>query len=300
MPIVNVNGAHIFYEMVGSGPAIVYIHGGYGGASSTVAPREEQWVSKFQDSYTVVTYDRRSAGRSEYTDVEHTLDLFVDDLRELIEELGIEKLILVGSSAGGPIALKYALKYQDSLIALVLPNTSARVWSHSERVDAEEELRRRYSLLKEYGPEKTFDILNSIDIDSKPFYLLNVGPNPRPPGIANMLAARELQAKNLIDGLSRENKISYYIGELRNQAAYLDSDLRESLCDINIPTLLVHGDLDTQVPYNLGKELSEHINGSEFVTIPGAGHGIMQWDEATSAIKNFCDRIIDQSLFSSA
>ena len=41
MPTVNVNDADIFYEMVGSGPAIVYVHGGYGGASSTVAPREE-------------------------------------------------------------------------------------------------------------------------------------------------------------------------------------------------------------------------------------------------------------------
>lgn len=295
MPTVNVNDADIFYEMVGSGPAIVYVHGGYGGASSTVAPREEQWVTRFQDSYTVVTYDRRSAGRSEYTNTDHTLDVFVDDLRGLIEQLGIEKLILVGSSAGGPIALKYSLKYQDSLIALVLPNTSARVWSHSGRVDAEEELRRRYSLLEQYGPEGTFDILNSKDIDAKPFYLLNVGPNPRPPSIANMLAARELQAKKLVDGLSREDKIKYYIGELRNQAAYIESDLRESLTDLRIPTFLVHGDLDTQVPYELGKELSTYITGSEFVTIPGAGHGIMQWDEATSAIKNFCDRITAQN-----
>ena len=85
MPIVNINGADIFYEMVGSGPAIVYVHGGYGGASSTVSPREEQWVGKFKNSYTVVTYDRRSAGRSEYTNTEHTLDVFVQDLRELIE-----------------------------------------------------------------------------------------------------------------------------------------------------------------------------------------------------------------------
>ena len=295
MPIVNINGADIFYEMVGSGPAIVYVHGGYGGASSTVSPREEQWVGKFKNSYTVVTYDRRSAGRSEYKNTEHTLDVFVQDLRELIERLGIEKLILVGSSAGGPIALKYSIKYQDSLIALVLPNTSARVWNHPGRVDAELELDRRYGLLKEHGPEGTFDILNNEDIDAKPFYLLNVGSNPRPPGIANMLAAKELEAKKLINGLSREDKVSYYIGELRNQAAYIGSDLRDLLSDIRLPTFLVHGDMDTQVPYELGKELSDHIYGSEFVTITGAGHGIMQWDEATSAIKDFCDRITSQN-----
>ena len=137
--------------------------------------------------------------------------------------------------------------------------------------------------------------MNNEDIDAKPFYLLNVGSNPRPPGIANMLAAKELEAKKLINGLSREDKVSYYIGELRNQAAYIGSDLRDLLSDIRLPTFLVHGDMDTQVPYELGKELSDHIYGSEFVTITGAGHGIMQWDEATSAIKDFCDRITSQN-----
>jgi pimeloyl-ACP methyl ester carboxylesterase len=91
--------------------------------------------------------------------------------------------------------------------------------------------------------------------------------------------------------LSREEKIKYYIGELRNQAAYIDSDLRGDLHDISTPTLILHGDADTQVPYDLGKELTLYIDGSEFVTIPDAGHGIMQWDQAISAIRKFCDGI---------
>jgi len=53
----------------------------------------------------------------------------------------------------------------------------------------------------------------------------------------------------------------------------------------------LHGDADTQVPYDLGKELTLYIDGSEFVTIPDAGHGIMQWDQAISAIRKFCDGI---------
>jgi pimeloyl-ACP methyl ester carboxylesterase len=291
MPTAKVNDISLFYESVGDGPAVVYIHGGYGGAGTSVLPREEEWVHKFKDSYQVITYDRRSSGRSEYPDSEHTLDMFVDDLRGLIEQLKISKLFLIGSSAGGPIALKYSLKYQDTLIGLILPNTSARVWNHDGRMEATEELKRRYELFIENGSEKTFDLLQQADAGAKPFYLLNQGPNSRPPNTVQQFAARELETKRLTNALSREEKIKYYIGELRNQAAYIDSDLRGDLHDISTPTLILHGDADTQVPYDLGKELTLYIDGSEFVTIPDAGHGIMQWDQAISAIRKFCDGI---------
>jgi pimeloyl-ACP methyl ester carboxylesterase len=92
--------------------------------------------------------------------------------------------------------------------------------------------------------------------------------------------------------LNRDSKIKYFAGELRNQAAYLDSDVTANLGSIGVPTLVVHGNLDTQVPYDLGKELSVHIKNARFVTIPKAGHGVMQWPKSVSAIQEFCDEIM--------
>ena len=54
MPLITSNGIDISYNSVGKGPSIVFIHGGYGGASSAVMPREERWVDELKDSYNVV------------------------------------------------------------------------------------------------------------------------------------------------------------------------------------------------------------------------------------------------------
>ena len=79
------------------------------------------------------------------------------------------------------------------------------------------------------------------------------------------------------------------MGILRNQFAYADSDLSSRLNEITIPTLVIHGDSDNQVPYPLGKELSEQIPNSQLVTIPNAGHSLMYWDKTIESIKSFCN-----------
>ena len=94
--------------------------------------------------------------------------------------------------------------------------------------------------------------------------------------------------------MPRDEKIKYFIGELLNLSAYIDADITGLLSGINVPTLVVHGDADTQVPFYLGKDLSAQIKGSQFVTIAGAGHGLMRWPDAVNEIKRFCDHLTGQ------
>ena len=291
MPSANVNGINLYYEVVGNGPPIAFIHGGYGGAASSVLPRDDSWVDALKDAYTVVTYDRRSAGRSTYPDSEHTMDLLTSDLRALLDHLGISKSFVIGSSAGGPISLTYALTYPDALIGLILPNTSARMWQHDGRVKLVEQLKHRFELLVANGPNKAFDMIEQEQGSVASLQLAPQGAGPRPPGRAPLLEERQRQVKGLTDALSREDRGKFAMGELRNQAAYADSDLRSRLSEINVPTIVLHGDLDTQVPFELGKELAQMISGAEFITVPGSGHGVMQWEMAMTAIRAFCDNV---------
>ena len=75
MSVATLNGIDIFYEIAGEGPPIIFIHGGYGGADSTVMPRDDSWVPSLSESNTIITYDRRSAGRSSYPNEIHSLDM---------------------------------------------------------------------------------------------------------------------------------------------------------------------------------------------------------------------------------
>lgn len=292
MPTVLVNGCDLYYEASGSGPAIAFIHGGYGGAASSVLPREESWVGAFTDAYTVVNYDRRSAGRSGYPAVEHTLDLFAADLRLLLQCLGIQRAIIIGSSAGGPIALTYALTYPQSVTGLVLGNTSARLWRHETRERFADAVRHRAQFLKEQGAEATYNLIQAENARPNAPVLAPNGSGPRPPERREALVAREREVQRLVAELPRGERARYAVGELRNQAAYLDSDLRPKLKEIRAPTLVVHGDQDLQVPHPLGVELAEGIPGATLVTVPGAGHGVMQWRPAVEAIRAFCDQVV--------
>ena len=90
-----------------------------------------------------------------------------------------------------------------------------------------------------------------------------------------------------LNTLSHQKHRSYVLGELRNLGAYLSVDLRDSLQTLTVPTLILHGDADSQVPYMLGKELWDLIPNSKFVTIPGAGHGLMSWPQTIDEIRRF-------------
>lgn len=292
MSVAKLNEIELYYEVVGTGPVVAFVHGGYGGAASTVLPRDDSWIDTLKDAYTVVIYDRRSAGRSAYPDGAHTLDLFAADLRALLAHLDVSNAIIVGSSAGGPIALTYVLTYPESVTGLILPNTSARLWRHEGRVEVVERIRRRLDFLAGHGAEETFDMIQREQEESGQLVLSAAGRGPRPPDLVQMLDERDRKVQELTDALGRADRITYTIGELRNQGAYIDSDLRPRLGGINVPTLGIHGDADTQVPYELGRELADGIPGAEFVTIGGAGHGVMQWQEAMTAIRAFCDSVV--------
>ena len=67
--------------------------------------------------------------------------------------------------------------------------------------------------------------------------------------------------------------------------------MTDLLKNIKVPTLVIHGDADTQVQYDLGVEMARNINGSLLHTVAGAGHSIMQWEAAAEQIKTFCDEL---------
>ena len=117
------------------------------------------------------------------------------------------------------------------------------------------------------------------------------GPGPRPPQRARTMIERAKVVQSLISKLDQETMVRYVMGALRNQFALIDSDLTSRLWEIEVPTLVVHGDSDGQVPYHLGEELSKRIRNSEMITIGVAGHGVMNWDENVKAIRLFCNRV---------
>ena len=118
MPFATVNGIRLSYESIGEGVPLLFIHGGYGGAATTLAPQTHAIRTILpRDKVRTILYDRRNAGLSDYTDAHYTLKTIAADALGLLDHLQIKRAIVVGTSAGGPPALEIALSHPERVIA---------------------------------------------------------------------------------------------------------------------------------------------------------------------------------------
>jgi 3-oxoadipate enol-lactonase len=119
MPIMDVPGASLYYEVHGAGPWLVFAHGAGGNHLSWW-----QQVPVFARRFRCVTYDQRGWGRSTCAGPPDPA-AFAGDLTALLEGLGVEDATLVGQSMGGWTVLGTALAAPDRVARLVLTSTLA-------------------------------------------------------------------------------------------------------------------------------------------------------------------------------
>lgn len=109
---IDVQGGQLYYEDCGSGPALVFIHGGFGDRRVW----DDEFFELAQD-FRVVRYDHRGFGRSSAPTGPYSP---VADLRSLLDALGIDRAHLVGNSLGGELAIDFALLHPGRTASLCL------------------------------------------------------------------------------------------------------------------------------------------------------------------------------------
>ena len=124
MPTLTTNGADLYYETHGSGPAIVFAHGAGGNHLSWW-----QQVPYFQQRYTCVTFDHRGFGRSLDARPVEQRPRFDEDLAALIDHLQLADVRLVAQSMGGWTCLGYAVTHPERARALVMADTAGGLTS---------------------------------------------------------------------------------------------------------------------------------------------------------------------------
>ncbi len=138
MAVVDVNGARLWYDEVGEGPAVLLLHGGLGdsGLWEPVAPL-------LAERFRTIRTDLRFFGRSVGPAVPWS---WQEDAIGVLDELGVERAALVGLSLGGKLALDIALAYPDRLwaVAVVAPGLgghdgAAYTEEHEARFEAAED-----------------------------------------------------------------------------------------------------------------------------------------------------------------
>jgi len=211
----------------------------------------------------------------------------VDDALALLTHLGVEETHVVGSSAGGPIAIMLALAKPQMVRSLILANTAPRLLGEGELAHS------LPSLLKELEEKGPLAFYRARPREAQVSIL---GPwereTARRAGTLSEMEEYEERLRVAAQALPEEEQAALYAAEVRNLAAYLEVDLLLRLKELRMPVLIVHGGDDLVVPVKAAHELHRAIPGSRLEVFPGVPHGILGFSrEARLRILKFLRQV---------
>lgn len=256
MDVVEVGGLEIGYERVGSGPALVLLHGYVGDGPGTWRAQ----LDGLSDEFTVVAWDAPGAGRSSDPPEGFGLDGYADCLAGFLQALELGAACLVGLSFGSIVALAHQRRHAAS--ALVLASAYAG-WAGSLPAEVAEQRLRQALALAEATPEAFVDTLLPTMFHT---------PIPRE-------TLEEFRASML----------AFHPRGFEAMARASAEDARDALPRIDVPTLLVYGEQDVRAPLPVAEALRTAIRTAELVVLPGVGHvcNVEAPDEFNAAVRSF-------------
>ena len=258
MEVLRANGLEIAYERVGEGPPLVLVHGG-----ATDARMWQPQLSALADEFTVVAWDEPGAGRSADVPADFRLADYARCLATLIDALDLGAAHVAGLSWGGTVAQELYRRHRELVATLILADTYAG-WKGSL---SEEELRTRVDGYRQMlaAPAGEFD-------PTLPGLFAGDPPAEFVPLLEAMAAAVRPESWGTALGVMAE------------------TDQRDLLPRIAVPTLLIWGELDARSPLSVAHQFENAIPDTELVVISGAGHvsNLERPERFNDAIRAFC------------
>ena len=248
----KVNGSDIRYVEKGSGEPVVFVHGAVTDLRIWLGQ-----VELLSEKYRAISYSRRThwPGLANGSDVPYTRKLHSDDLLELLRGLDFEKAHLVGHSFGASVALLAALEQPDRIASLTLGEPSPFL-SLLEQADFD-------LIAKQKGVfDKAMLVaeVTSADAAVRQFLSEIVGAD-----VLDQLP-RDVRTIVLDNAASLRPMLSHY---------YESPPIGpERWNDLEMPVLLISGELSPKASSIGNERLHRCIPGSRWETLASASHGL--------------------------
>ena len=260
MEVVRAYGLEIAYRRIGEGPPLVLVHG----AAEDGRGWEPQ-LAELSDEFTVVAWDEPGAGRSSDVPAGFGLPDYASCLAALIEALELGPTHVAGLSWGGTVVLELYRQHPGLVATLIMVDTYAG-WKGSLPAD---EVQARVEAYRSAlaAPAKAFD------------------PSVALPGW--FAGDPPAEFVSLLESMAADVRPESMRTTLPLMA---EADQRDLLPRIDVPTLLVWGELDVRSPLNVARQFEAAISDSKLVVIPECGHvsNLERPEQFNEAVREFC------------
>jgi pimeloyl-ACP methyl ester carboxylesterase len=234
----------------GEGRPIVLIHGW----PLSDEMFEYQYKDLINNNIRVISITLRGFGKSDKPYGAYNYDVFASDIEKVLTQLNIKDAVLGGFSMGGSIAIRFASNdHGEHISKLALFGAAAPIWT--QRKDFP------YNLPKSAGDE-----LIELNFKDRPKLISN---------FAKILSATETSLNegigNWLNGICLSAS-SYATAQCL--IALRDTDLRDDLEKITIPTVIMHGKKDKICSFDLAEQMKAGISNSHIIAFENSGHSM--------------------------
>lgn len=257
----KINGIEIHYDIQGEGPWLTMSH--------SLACDLGMWdpqMPALTGRFRVLRFDTRGHGQSSAPEGEYTLEALADDLKGLLDALGIRQTHFAGLSMGGMIGQAFALRYPGVFQSLVLADTTSR-----RPPDAAKMWGERIEIARTKGMDALVESTLARWF-TEPYR-----------------RAHPEVMKRIGDGI-RRTPVAGFVGccHAISRVDYLDR-----LKEIRIPALVLVGEHDHGTPPEAARLIHQNLAGSEFHVIPSAAHlsNVEQTETFNAKLLAFLDRV---------
>lgn len=251
----------LFYETYGTGNPLILIPGFASGAWSW------KWqIADLSDFFQVIVFDPQGIGNSPNYSENLSLQVFIENVGNILDELEIEKADILGASFGGFVAQEFALKFPEKVNKLILACTSAGGVNHVKPTP---------EILQSFVKNADFTLGEQIRHFFRPAFTESFNRN-RAEIVEEVCRLRE----------ANEVSDETYFAQLQTA---LDFDATDRLTKINHQTLVITGDRDNLVPMENSTSLVKNLPNAELKIITNGSHMffIENADEFNKSVREF-------------
>lgn len=244
MNSLKLNHIDLCYRETGAGYPVMLVHGM--GSDQTIWG---SFIPLLKKNYQVITMDLRGHGESSKPPGPYSMELFSEDINQLLDSLNIDKAHFIGHSMGGAVLLALALKNPEKIHSLTLISTFSYVDSQTQEV-----FMKILKILLDKGYNAFFDtclnLTNSPEFIEKNRKFLSI--------------IRDMKAKNIS------------IPALKDTIdACLKVNFSDSINRIKIPTLIIAGKNDVFIPPYHSEKIRNSVPNSKLKIIDNAVHNML-------------------------